>query len=555
MPDNSVDSLVTDPPAGIAFMGKSWDSAKGGRNQWIAWMKEIMQECLRVMKPGAHGLVWALPRTSHWTATALEDAGFEVRDVVNHVFGSGFPKSLNISKAIDKMKGAEREVIGEKTFADGSKARKTQNLGINVFNDSKSRDSNLVLTAPSTPEAKQWDGFGTALKPAHENWILVRKRDIQGECEELALSAIQSTQLTIHGLKEAEVLLARTVAALSVPQDQKEKILLLGKAVNGLDTMDMLRLAKLVETIDLNTVSSWKNISDEDLEKVKMFTISMVTERITESKTLSSYQSQITQENIRIKSENIILIRKPLECKTVAENVLEWGCGGINIDTSRVPGEPVQCQISNTGSGFNKFDSSDYPGKRVYSTQGRFPANFILSHNDDCELLGEKKVKSHNPDNKLDRVGFNPTGEKVYGKGSGITNNSGYASPDGTEIVSDYSCTLGCSVAELDRQSGVGASRFFYIAKASKSDKGEFNIHPTCKNTKLMSYLITLVTPPQGIVLDPFMGSGSTGIAALRDGFDFIGIEKESEYFEIAAARIKSNFIEFKEVKYGNYIA
>jgi DNA modification methylase len=98
--DNSVDSLITDPPAGISFMGKEWDEDKGGRKQWIAWMTEVMQECLRVMKPGAHGLVWAIPRTSHWTATALEDAGFEVRDVVTHLFGSGFPKSHNIEKIL-----------------------------------------------------------------------------------------------------------------------------------------------------------------------------------------------------------------------------------------------------------------------------------------------------------------------------------------------------------------------------------------------------------------------------------------------------------------------
>jgi tRNA G10 N-methylase Trm11 len=112
MDDETIDSLITDPPAGISFMNKSWDGDKGGRDQWIDWMTEIMSECLRVMKPGAHGFVWALPRTSHWTATALENAGFEVRDVVTHLFGSGFPKSLDVSKAIDKAAGAEREVVG-----------------------------------------------------------------------------------------------------------------------------------------------------------------------------------------------------------------------------------------------------------------------------------------------------------------------------------------------------------------------------------------------------------------------------------------------------------
>lgn len=98
LPDNSVDSLVTDPPAGISFMSKAWDEDKGGRKQWIAWMAEVMTECLRVMKPGAHGLVWSLPRTAGWTSTALEDAGFEVRDAITHCFGSGFPKSRDLFK-------------------------------------------------------------------------------------------------------------------------------------------------------------------------------------------------------------------------------------------------------------------------------------------------------------------------------------------------------------------------------------------------------------------------------------------------------------------------
>jgi site-specific DNA-methyltransferase (adenine-specific) len=105
LPDASVDAVVTDPPAGIAFMGKAWDHHKGGRKEWVAWMAQIAAECLRVLKPGGHALVWALPRTSHWTATAWEDGGFEIRDRVAHVFGSGFPKSLDVSKAIDKVNG------------------------------------------------------------------------------------------------------------------------------------------------------------------------------------------------------------------------------------------------------------------------------------------------------------------------------------------------------------------------------------------------------------------------------------------------------------------
>jgi hypothetical protein len=131
LPDEFVDSIVTDPPAGISFMGKGWDRDKGGRSAWVEWLAEIMKEAHRVLKPGGYALVWALPRTSHWTATALEDAGFEIRDCVVHLFGSGFPKSHDIRKAIDKAAGAD--------------------------------------------DAKQWDGWGTALKPGSEHWWLVRK--------------------------------------------------------------------------------------------------------------------------------------------------------------------------------------------------------------------------------------------------------------------------------------------------------------------------------------------------------------------------------------------
>jgi site-specific DNA-methyltransferase (adenine-specific) len=134
LPNSSIDALVTDPPAGIAFMGRAWDTDKGGRDAWVAWLAGIMRECMRVLKPGAHALVWALPRTSHWTATAVEDAGFEIRDVVMHLFGTGFPKGLNVSKAIDKA-------AGEAT----------------------------------SDAAKKWAGWDIALKPAAEHWILARK--------------------------------------------------------------------------------------------------------------------------------------------------------------------------------------------------------------------------------------------------------------------------------------------------------------------------------------------------------------------------------------------
>jgi site-specific DNA-methyltransferase (adenine-specific) len=176
IPDNVIDTLITDPPAGISFMGKEWDGDKGGRDEWIKWLTSVLKECYRVMKPGAIGLAWALPRTSHWTALAIEDAEFELRDCIYHLFGQGMPKGMDISKSIDREAGKEREIVGEKRLGDGSKARKTQKLGGNAtFSDPVSRESNLYVTAPATEEAIKWNGWHTCLKPAVECWWVFMK--------------------------------------------------------------------------------------------------------------------------------------------------------------------------------------------------------------------------------------------------------------------------------------------------------------------------------------------------------------------------------------------
>jgi hypothetical protein len=175
MPDCSVDSIVTDPPAGVRFMNRAWDSDMGGRHQWVAWLAERMAEAFRVLKPGGHALVWALPRTSHWTAWALEDAGFEVRDAVQHLNGAGYPKSLDVSKAIDKAAGAEREVIGATTAGESSLQRVSRiEHGYRTALTACTPEA-IPITAPTTDAARQWSGFGTALKPAAETWWLCRK--------------------------------------------------------------------------------------------------------------------------------------------------------------------------------------------------------------------------------------------------------------------------------------------------------------------------------------------------------------------------------------------
>ena len=367
----SVDALVCDPPAGISFMGKDWDDDKGGAKQWINWMAEVMTECLRVLKPGAHGLVWAIPRTSHWTATALEESGFEIRDVVTHLFGSGFPKSLNISKAIDKAAGVEREIIG--VDSNGCKPN---------YKCSSADSKNIDITAPATPEAKQWDGWGTALKPASEHWILVRK---------------------------------------------------------------------------------------------------------------------------------------PLEEKTVAANVLKYGTGGINIDGCR-----VGTGDDRASGGIRKAIHENNPDtfqtgmdQKERPTGGRFPANLVLDETAAEMLDAQSGVSKSTKPNKSDNRLVEKAGDSLQLGRAGVHTTDNSYSDNG------------------------GASRFFYVAKASKSDRGEVNTHPTVKPIKLMQYFVTMVTPPGGVVLDCFNGSGTTGLAALVDGFKYIGCEKQTEYADISLARWK----------------
>jgi site-specific DNA-methyltransferase (adenine-specific) len=163
MPDCSVDAIVTDPPYELSFMGRRWDASG------IAYSREMWGEALRVLKPGGHLLAFGGTRTYHRMACAIEDAGFEIRDSIHWVYGSGFPKSLNIGKAIDKAAGAEREVVGERKQRGRPKAHDDE------FQKNTSSSPVELLTASATEEAARWEGWGTALKPAHEPIVVARK--------------------------------------------------------------------------------------------------------------------------------------------------------------------------------------------------------------------------------------------------------------------------------------------------------------------------------------------------------------------------------------------
>ena len=415
--DNSVDSIVTDPPYGISFMGKNWD--------YDVPSVDIWKECLRVLKPGGHLLSFSSPRTYHRMAVNVEDAGFEIRDQIMWVYGSGFPKSLNVGKAIDKKLGCERDKKQYKprpdscgTIAGSGESRpylkKAREVGyLETYGDD-----------PISEEAKQWDGWGTALKPAHEP---------------------------------------------------------------------------------------------------------------------------------------IVLARKPFR-GTVADNVLEHGTGAINIDGCRVGDEEITINKLEEWSGFGEKIKPDYTST---TNDGRWPANFM--HDGSEEVI-----------NNFPNTGSSTPSEK---------------NKNGGEFPEDNTIKLG--LKEIQRtgfQDSGSAARYFYCAKANKKDRNEgcedleakeiagkgnglarscetcgantitgcdcedrtysnpkrTNHHPTVKPTELMRYLCRLITPKNGIVLDPFMGSGSTGKAALLENFKFIGIELSEEYLNIAKSRIE-NAITFIE--------
>lgn len=350
-------------------MNKEWDSARGGRDAWVAWLAERLAQCYRVLKPGGHILVWAIPRTSHWTGLAIEDAGFEIRDRVSHLFGTGFPKGGKISKAIDKKLGVEPTIIG-----DNPNHRPVSGVeyeGIYQGGNTGSKH----LTAPTSLEAKQWAGWALALKPACEDWWLARKP-------------------------------------------------FKGALVN---------------------------------------------------------------------------------------NVLKNGVGCLNVDA---------CRIGD-----------------------RWPAHVVLSHHPDCKVVGTKIEKGHK--------GYpnGPGGKSVHwyegSKRSDECRTEPWEGIPDREVPA-YDCHPDCPVGQLDEASaGEGASRFFYCAKPTKKERNDgvkkgSNNHPTVKAVELMRWLIRLITPPGGLVLDPFTGSGTTGVASVQEGFRFLGVEENADYMRIAQQRIQA---------------
>ena len=415
-----VDSIVTDPPYELGFMGRSWDSTG------IAFQKETWELCFKVLKPGGHLLAFSGSRTYHRMAVAIEDAGFEIRDQVMWLYGSGFPKSMNVGKALDKKLGNERIKTGEKKTHSNKGIKQSEQrtaIGAGAFGQEVEEDVTVGTT--------EWEGWGTALKPAHEPLVLARK-----------------------------------------PLSEKSVVDNVLKHRTGGINIDECR----VEGNDAKYPDTNPDFRDQGRQSKENMGIDK----------LSFGQT----ENVK---------RKKVVRKSRDENGV-W---------------------TNDNSGM-KAEGSEYADA---DPRGRFPSNIMHDGSDSIKELFEDKSRYFYcaKTSKAERnQGLDNFPIKNKKGGGGTSNNVWY---------------------EDDVNSASGK---FGSEKAPSK-----NVHPTVKPIKLMKYLCRLITPKGGTVLDPFMGSGSTGMAAKEENFDFVGIEKEEEYFNIASARIES--VETKSTLEGFY--
>ena len=396
LPDCSVDAVVTDPPYGLAFMGKRWD--------YDVPSVEIWAECLRVLKPGGHLLAFAGTRTQHRMAVRIEDAGFEIRDMIAWVYGSGFPKSLDVSKAIDKCNGEAGRLL---KFTAWMRTTGLSSKQIDLITGTNMGGHYLTAASqPAIPTPALWNALRSHCGDVPE-WVDQLVQRIEAEREVVGKAIGTDTTKARPGMPGQDN--ARKEYAITAPA-----------------------------TPEAQQWAGWGTALKPALEPITM-------------------------------------ARKPLD-GTVAANVLAHGTGGLNVDGCRV-GTDETLGRAKRGWGNKAVGADDYGNFNsigITKEGGRWPANLIHDGSDEpCALLGD-------------------------------------------------------------------AARFFYTAKASRDDRSDGNTHPTVKPTDLMRYLCRLVTPPGGVVLDPFMGSGSTGKAAMLEGFEFIGIEREVQYHAIAERRIRS---------------
>jgi DNA modification methylase len=497
MPDASVDAVVCDPPYFIAFMSKKWDNAESGEAQeelHRAWCVEA----LRVLKPGGHLLAFGGTRTYHRLAGAVEDAGFEIRDSLIWCYGSGFPKSLDVSKAMDKRGGQSVAWFGPW-----------------LKEERERRGISRKDLAQHFPSAQPYAGKEASGKPTGcvGNWetgySLPTPEQFNKLCEVLELPFARMEEA------EREVLQKRTM-------------------IQGGGTAYNLREGERRE-VEANITAPATDAA----------------------KTWEGWGTALKPA-----FEPVVVGRKPL-AGTVAENVLKHGTGALNIAATRIPfasaADEKESKDKNQHADFGtppltgNTTYGDYSmvQPKNYNPPGRWPSNLLLAHSPSCVHLdteGDTDLWACVPGCPIRALDAQSGTSKSSG-GAGEKSRGGM----GKRVFGEY--TLDRNGENAGGLGDVGgASRYFmrfdpndapfiYQAKANTKDRNagieSRNTHPTVKSTSLMQYLCRLVTPPGGVVLDPFMGSGSTGVACMKEGFRFIGIEREQEYFDIAQQRIE----------------
>ena len=508
---DSIDSIVTDPPYGLSFMGKDWDHGVPGEAFW--------RETLRVAKPGAHLLAFGGTRTHHRLAVAIEDAGWEIRDTLMWVFGSGFPKSLDCAKAIQGSACQEfaRDVHRLSGSAEGYPASCSDSC----------RQCGEPLPGEQEPGQGAVPQLGDA--PSHSRLSGPLAQTLEGighryTAFHAGLSSHLST-LDCQGRKDADAWqLVLEAASFLCPACFAQSIQAVSDCVTPEGDIDW-------SSIDApSVVTAWA--TSESLLRNWRIWSEPYSQYITEAKRWQGWGTALKPA-----FEPVVVARKPL-IGTVATNVQTHGTGALNIDGCRVGTDErprLEAGFMRIGRTNEEIWSTGYgrPKEVNGTVAGRWPANIVHDGSDDVTALFPETIGGTRPARR---------NVSIFGAGNGTN--------DGTRI---------------DYDSG-SAARFFYCAKASKADRDEgceglgeragkrtlsggddtrgrptpcnHNHHPTVKPTALMRYLCRLITPPGGIILDPFCGSGSTGKAATLEGFEFIGIDTDADYLAIAEARI-----------------
>lgn len=527
MADNSVDAVVTDPPSGIGFMGKTWDHDHGGREGWVAAFAAIFAECLRVTKPGGHAFVWALPRTSHWTACALEDAGWEVREKVYHLFGSGFPKSHDVGKAIDaqafrdwlaahpderakydeqmrqagdnadarahvdrkwrKAAGAEREVVGEGPFASRRPRANHDMQGLTFADDSYVRPPGHAITAPATDAARQWDGWGTALKPAAEEWILARK----------PLVGTVAANVQQYGTGALNIAASRvgTEDNLTRPYIVRDDNQVYGKGLGaGVQTPPAGRWPP---NVALSHAPGCERVGTRRVRGHKSGTRKAGTE-FGQGSGWNSHENRDTRDV------------RPTDADGF-EAVDDWRC----VDGCAV--RALAEQSGERGNGYRRNPSTPDVSDSV--TYGMGGTRGERGHNDTGTAARFFPNFEPSPLDDLDAPWLYTAKASRREREAGLEGMEERRKP-----------TVKNSETRIDDRPGRQQGTILHTPTT--------NSHPCVKPLSLCRWLVRLVTPPVGVVLDPFMGSGTTGMAAVMEGFAFIGVEQDAEYIEIARRRI-----------------